>query len=61
MKMMAWQGHLPALILLFVCSVCAYNLSARPNKEIKDPQLATVMPKVRASYFGYTISLRPHG
>jgi len=53
-----------ALILLALClagSVCAYNLSPRPNREIKDPQFATVMPKMRASYFGYTISLRPHG
>lgn len=59
--MMAWQGRLLALLLLGVVSVCSYNLSPRPNKQIKDPQFATVMPKVRASYFGYTISLRPHG
>lgn len=60
---MAWQGRLLALALLLlgVVSVCSYNLSPRPNKQIKDPQFATVMPKVRASYFGYTISLRPHG
>ncbi|KAM8711525.1 hypothetical protein ACLKA7_000636 [Drosophila subpalustris] len=60
------QGHwsLNPLILLVLClagTVSAYNLSPRPNREIKDPQFATVMPKVRASYFGYSISLRPHG
>lgn len=52
------------LSLLAVClagSACAYNLSPRPNKQIRDPQFATAMPKVRASYFGYSISLRPHG
>ncbi|EDW01487.1 integrin alpha-PS3 [Drosophila grimshawi] len=63
---MAGQGQsVPQLwLLLAAClagSVCAYNLSPRPNREIKDPQFATEMPKVRASYFGYTISLRPHG
>lgn len=63
---MARQGREVALVLLVVVaclagSACAYNLSPRPNREIKDPQLAPVMPKVRASYFGYSLSLRPHG
>ncbi|XP_060658574.1 integrin alpha-PS3-like isoform X1 [Drosophila nasuta] len=65
---MVRQGRwsLPPILLLLLCVLCcssvwAYNLSPRPNSVIKDPQFATVMPKVRASYFGYSINLRPHG
>ncbi|XP_017839011.2 LOW QUALITY PROTEIN: integrin alpha-PS3 [Drosophila busckii] len=66
---MAGQGRLSVpqicsclLLIGLACnSIVAYNLSPRPNRIIRDPQLATVMPKVRASYFGYTMSLRPHG
>ncbi|XP_034476583.1 integrin alpha-PS3 isoform X2 [Drosophila innubila] len=55
--------EMKSLILLCFCLsyVSAYNLSPRPNREIRDPQFVTVMPKVRASYFGYSISLRPNG
>lgn len=59
--MLARKGRLHALILLFAWNVCAFNLSPRPNKVFTEPQLATFMPKVRVSYFGYTISLRPNG
>lgn len=38
-----------------------FNLSPRPNKQISDPQFATNLPKERASYFGFTMSLRPNG
>ncbi|XP_068146728.1 integrin alpha-PS3 isoform X2 [Drosophila tropicalis] len=63
--MMARQGHLFLVLSLVVIGVVnltlAYNLSPLPNVQINDPQFATVIPKVRASYFGYTINLRPHG
>ncbi|EDW47967.1 integrin alpha-PS3 isoform X1 [Drosophila sechellia] len=39
----------------------AFNLSPLPNRQILDPQFATNLPKVRASYFGFTMSLRPNG
>ncbi|XP_017027542.1 integrin alpha-PS3-like isoform X1 [Drosophila kikkawai] len=39
----------------------SFNLSPRPNLRILDPQPYTNMTKVRASYFGFTMSLRPNG
>ncbi|XP_037947350.1 integrin alpha-PS3 isoform X1 [Teleopsis dalmanni] len=44
-----------------VNSVNCYNLSPKPNVVIKDPQLATSMPKVQSSYFGFSMNLRQSG
>uniref|UniRef100_A0A1I8PYL5 Uncharacterized protein n=1 Tax=Stomoxys calcitrans TaxID=35570 RepID=A0A1I8PYL5_STOCA len=49
------------LILWSVIEVESFNLSPKPNIIIKDPQLATYLPKYRASYFGYTLNLRKLG
>jgi len=55
------------VLVVVVLTVClsshsdAFNLSPRPNRQILDPQFATSLPKVRASYFGFTMSLRPNG
>ncbi|XP_016972539.1 integrin alpha-PS3 isoform X2 [Drosophila rhopaloa] len=62
---MARQGRefwVVLVVLWFSIYQCnAFNLSPRPNREILDPQFATTMPKLRASYFGFTMSLRPNG
>ncbi|XP_017013569.2 integrin alpha-PS3 isoform X2 [Drosophila takahashii] len=64
---MARQGREFWVVLVVVLSVClsshsdAFNLSPRPNRQISDPQFVTGLPKVRASYFGFTMSLRPNG
>ncbi|XP_016941080.4 integrin alpha-PS3 isoform X1 [Drosophila suzukii] len=65
---MARQGREFWVVLVaVVLTVClsshsdAFNLSPRPNRQILDPQFATSLPKVRASYFGFTMSLRPNG
>ncbi|KAH8348438.1 hypothetical protein KR084_007423 [Drosophila pseudotakahashii] len=65
---MARQGReFWVVLVVVVLSVClsshsdAFNLSPRPNRQISDPQFVTGLPKVRASYFGFTMSLRPNG
>ncbi|XP_017069438.1 integrin alpha-PS3 isoform X2 [Drosophila eugracilis] len=62
---MARQGReFWAVIIVLWCLASysnAFNLSPRPNRQILDPQFATNLPKVRASYFGFTMCLRPNG
>lgn len=50
------------VIFLFIClhKCNAYNISPKPNKIFRDPitNLNTRMPKVRSSYFGFSINLK---
>ncbi|XP_020800285.1 integrin alpha-PS3 isoform X2 [Drosophila serrata] len=61
--MMVLRCHISVLCCLLVLPFpgSSFNLSPRPNRQILDPQFATNLPKVRASYFGFTMSLRPNG
>ncbi|KAH8388159.1 hypothetical protein KR200_011056 [Drosophila serrata] len=60
---MVLRCHILVLCCLLVLPFpgSSFNLSPRPNRQILDPQFATNLPKVRASYFGFTMSLRPNG
>ncbi|XP_053681013.1 integrin alpha-PS3-like [Anopheles nili] len=40
---------------------CAFNLSPVPNYVFREPSLPLYTQKVRSSYFGYSINLRPGG
>lgn len=42
-------------------TVSTYNLSPKPNTIFVDPNLATSLPKLQSSYFGFSLNLRPQG
>lgn len=48
------------IVVLFSCCVTnfAFNLSPNPNIVLREPQLKTAMPKMRSSYFGFTLNLK---
>lgn len=50
------------IVILIVLSCCAanfgFNLSPNPNIVLREPQLRTAMPKMRSSYFGFTLNLK---
>lgn len=47
------------LVLACVYNGNSFNLSPKPNIVIHEPKTPTIgMPKLRSSYFGFTINLK---
>lgn len=42
---------------LFI-QINGFNISPKPNMVFKEPSLKVYKPKVRSSYFGFTLNLR---
>lgn len=52
-------NYFTVIVIVINISVCnAFNLSPNPNIVLREPQLKTTMPKMRSSYFGFTINLK---
>lgn len=49
------------MLVLSVQLVVGFNLSPQPNHVFKEPTLQTFREKVRSSYFGFALNLRPGG
>lgn len=49
------------LVLSAVQLAAGFNLSPQPNHVFKEPTLQTFREKVRSSYFGFALNLRPGG
>lgn len=50
-----------AVILVLICvhHSDAFNLSPKPNMVFREPKVSGVgMPKMRSSYFGFTLNLK---
>ncbi|XP_052863834.1 integrin alpha-PS3-like [Anopheles cruzii] len=51
-----------ALVLIdLLRSGSGFNVSPQPNYVFREPSLTTYVDKVRSSYFGYSLNLRPAG
>lgn len=47
------------LVLVSVHDIDAFNLSPKPNIVLREPQtVGTGMPKMRSSYFGFSLNLK---
>ena len=49
------------IVLTVLLKIQAFNLSPKPNLIIKDPKFNRSEIQRRASYFGFSINLRPGG